>query len=144
MAWRGGEIVELERPQRSQCDFGQGPVETVGFSWGDVATAWYSTGAQEIDVLFEASPQLRIVSRVPRRLRPALGSAPVQRLLSRLVDRMEHGPSAGDRQSGRCCLMGEGWNAEGARVASLMETPEPYALTAQTAFMIAQRVGPKK
>lgn len=141
MARRGGGIVELDRPQRGRSDFGQGPVETVGVSWGDVATAWYSTGAQEIDVLFEASPQLRLVSRVPRRLRPALDSAPVQRLLSRLVDRMEHGPSAGDRQSGRCCLLGEGWDAEGTRVASLMGTPEPYALTAQTAFMIAQRIG---
>lgn len=37
--------------------------------------------------------------------------------------------------------MGEGWDAEGARVASLMETPEHYGLTAQTAFMIAQRIG---
>ena len=141
LARRGGEIVELERPQRSRSDFGRGPVETVGVSWGDVATAWYSTGAQEIDVLFEASRQLRLVSHVPRRLRPALGSAPVQRLLSRLVDRMQHGPSPGDRQSGRCRLLAEGWDAEGARVASLMETPEPYALTAQTAFMIAQRIG---
>ena len=59
MARRGGGIAELNRPQRGRSDFGQGPVETVGVSWGDVATAWYSTGAQEIDVLFEASPRHR-------------------------------------------------------------------------------------
>ena len=140
LARRGGEIVELETPQRGRTDFGQGPVDTVGVSWGDVATAWYSTGAHEIDVLFEASPALRVVSRVPRRLRAALGSPPVQRLLSRLVDRMDHGPSTEERRRGRCRLLGEAWDAEGVRVASLMQTPEPYALTAQTAFTIAQRI----
>ena len=140
LARRGGEIVELETPQRGRSDFGQGPVDTASVSWGDVATAWHSTGAPEIDVLFEASPALRVVSRVPRRLRPALGLPPVQRVLSRLVDRMNHGPSAEDRLHGRCRLLGEGWDAEGARVACLMEMPEPYASTTQTALAIAQRI----
>ena len=140
MARRGGRIVELEAPLRGRTDFGHGPVDTVSVSWGDVATAWHSTGAQEIDVLFEASPPLRAVSRVPRRLRPVLGSPRVQRLLSWLVDRMEPGPSAEHRRHGRCRLMAEGWDAAGARVGSLMETPEPYALTARTALAIAQRV----
>ena len=140
LARRGGEIVELETPQRGRTDFGQGPVDTVSVSWGDVATAWHSTGTPEIDVLFGASPALGVVSRVPRRLRPALGSPLVQHLLSRLVDRMNPGPSAEDRHSARCRLLGEGWDAEGARVASLMETPQPYVLTAQTALAITQRI----
>jgi short subunit dehydrogenase-like uncharacterized protein len=140
MVRRGGEIVELETPPRGCADFGEGPVDTVGVSWGDVATAWYSTGAPEIDVLFKASVPLRVVSSVPRGLRPALGSPPVQRLLSWLVDRMAHGPSARAKHSGRCQLLGEVWDAAGARLASLMETPEPYALTARTALAIAQRI----
>ncbi len=140
LARRGGRIVEMEAPLRGRTDFGEGPVATVSVSWGDVATAWHSTGAAEIDVLFEASPPLRAVSRVPRHLRYALGLPPVQRLLSRLVNRMEPGPSAEHRHRARCRLLAEGWDAEGARVASMMETPEPYALTARTALAIAQRV----
>ncbi|RDC67760.1 saccharopine dehydrogenase [Rhodovulum sp. 12E13] len=137
---RGGEIVELATPPRGRADFGAGPVETIGISWGDVATAWHSTGAPEIDVLFEASAPLRLVSRVPAPLRPALRSAPVRGLLTRLVDRTVHGPSATLRRSGHARLLGEGWDAAGTRVAALMETPEPYALTACTALAIARRV----
>ncbi len=140
MARRGGRVAELETPLRGRTDFGEGPVGTVSVSWGDVATAWHSTGTPDIDVLFEASPPLRAVSRVPRPLRSALRLPPVQRLLSRLVDRMEHGPSAEYRLRSRCRLLAEGWDADGARVASLMETPEPYALTARTAVAIARRV----
>src|SRR6056297_3206097 len=84
---RGGVIVELPKPPRGRADFGAGPVETIGISWGDVATAWHSTGAPEIDVLFEASAALRAVSRMPA---PLLRSAFVRSLLTRLVDRMAH------------------------------------------------------
>ncbi|RDC67749.1 saccharopine dehydrogenase, partial [Rhodovulum sp. 12E13] len=55
-------------------------------------------------------------------------------------DRTAHGPSATLRRSGRARLLGEGWDAAGTRVATLMETPEPYALTARTALAIARRV----
>ena len=134
---RGGEIVELATPPRGRADFGAGPVATIGISWGDVATAWHSTGAPEIDVLFEASGALRLVSRVPA---PLLRSAPVRGLLTRLVDRTAQGPSATLRRSGHARLLGEGWDAAGARVAARMETPEPYALTARTALAIARRV----
>jgi short subunit dehydrogenase-like uncharacterized protein len=134
---RGGEIVELATPPRGRADFGAGPVETFGIGWGDVATAWHSTGAPEIEVLFEASAPLRLVSHVPA---PLLRSAPVRGLLTRLVDRTAHGPSATLRRSGRARLLGEGWDAAGTRVAALMETPEPYALTACTALAIARRV----
>ena len=134
---RGGAIVELATPPRGRADFGAGPVDTIGISWGDVATAWHSTGAPEIDVLFEASAALRAVSRMPA---PLLRSAVVRSLLARLVDRRAHGPSAPLRRSGRARLLGEGWDATGARVAALMETPEPYALTARTALIIARRV----
>jgi len=140
MARRGGKIVELERALHSKADFGDGPVDTISVSWGDVATAWYSTKAPAIDVLFEASPPLRIVSRIPNNLRPVLGSPTVQHLLKRLVDRMRPGPSEERRLGGRCRILGEAWNAAGARVASLMETPDPYALTVQSALDLGQRV----
>jgi short subunit dehydrogenase-like uncharacterized protein len=138
---RGGRIVVLDTPPRGRADFGSGPVDTIGIGWGDVATAWRSTGAPDIAVMFAATAPLRAVSRVPAALRPVLRSAPVQRLLTRMVDRRATGPSAGQRRTGRALLLGEGWDAAGTRVAALMETPEPYALTARTALSLAHRIG---
>jgi len=140
MVRRGGRIVELENAPRHCADFGEGPVQTVGVSWGDVATAWHSTGAQDIDVLFEASFPLRVVAGTPPKLRPILASQPVQDLLKRLVGRITFGPSAKRRGIARGLILGEAWDSEGERVASLMQTPDPYELTAQTAFEIARRV----
>ncbi len=140
MVRRGGRIVELEKAPLGRADFGAGPVQTVGVSWGDVATAWHSTGAQEIDVHFEASLPLRVMARMPPKLRPLFASPPAQAFLKRLVGRMTSGPSAERRGSARSIILGEAWDTEGARVASLMKTPDPYALTAQTALAIAQRV----
>jgi len=53
---------------------------------------------------------------------------------------MRPGPSEERRLGGRCRILGEAWNAAGARVASLMETPDPYALTMQSALDLGQRV----
>jgi short subunit dehydrogenase-like uncharacterized protein len=53
---------------------------------------------------------------------------------------MEAGPSKARRRSGRARVLGEGWDDAGARVAALMETPEPYALTARTALALARRI----
>lgn len=64
----------------------------------------------------------------------------MQRLLKKLVDRMEPGPSAERRRTGRCHLLGEGWDVNGAHVVSLLETPEAYELTALTAGEIVRRV----
>jgi len=86
-------------------------VETIGTGGGDMATAWHSTGAPAVDLLFEASAALRRVARMPA----PYGSAPVRGLLTRRIDRMARGASAahgrsprdGMRRAPRCRADGE-------------------------------------
>lgn len=55
---RGGEIVTQWPPERKSFDFGKGPRPSIAIGWGDVATAYHSTGIGDISVYFEAMPQL--------------------------------------------------------------------------------------
>ncbi len=69
----GGRMLRATRPRPGSCDFGQGVKSTVQVSWGDVATAFYSTGIPNIEVHFEASPPIVVLTRAPSFVKAFLG-----------------------------------------------------------------------
>ena len=136
---RGGRIIELRGMPRTNIDFGDGPRPAIGVGWGDVATAWHSTGIPDISVYFRATRAMRAAARAPHGLRRLLVTRIVQHLLNRMVDRMPPGPDAEQRARGSALIVAEAWDGAGGHVMSRLETMEPYALTARTAVEIAQR-----
>lgn len=136
---RDGRIVALKVPPRAELDFGEGPRPTIAVGWGDVATAFYSTGISNITVYFEASPQLEQMATLGgfKRWFASLGF--MQRRLKAQVDQMPEGPTDAERREGRAVLMGEATNATGDRVVSRLITPEGYTLTAMTSLEIVRR-----
>ncbi len=136
---RGGAIVQGDARLRQTAEFGKGVRQTIGVPWGDVSTAWRSTGIPDIEVFFEATREIQAATALPARVRKLLSSGPVLRFLQGRIDRhLPPGPSAEDRASGRAAVLAEAWDAAGHRVSSLLTTPEPYALTARTAVEVAR------
>jgi short subunit dehydrogenase-like uncharacterized protein len=137
---RGGRIVERATPPRAEVDFGEGPRPALARSWGDVATAWRSTGVPDIEVFFSLSPRLERVVRLQRSLRPLLATGWAQRLLRRQIERkVPAGPTPAQRARGRSVIVGEAWAPDGSRVSSRLVTAEAYTLTAWTAIELARR-----
>jgi short subunit dehydrogenase-like uncharacterized protein len=135
-----GRIVEKQRAPRGSADFGFGPRPTVGVSWGDVSTAWHSTGVPDIGVFFEASRAMRVAADMPTQIKRVFGLTFVQRMLTTWIDRrLPPGPTAEQRASGSAVIVAEAWTAAGARAASRLRTPEPYALTAMTSVESVRR-----
>jgi short subunit dehydrogenase-like uncharacterized protein len=137
---RKGRIVSRDRAEVGSCDFGEGEKPTVQVSWGDVATAFHSTGIPNIDVHFEASPAISAFARTPWFVKSFLGLDPMQRLFKSQVYRLPEGPSEVDRRAGQAVLVGQARNDQGQTVRSRMRTPEGYSLTAATAVDAACRV----
>ncbi len=106
--------------------------------WGDVFTAFVSTGIPNIEVYMALSPTTIARARRLRWLRPLLGSAPVQKFLKRRVEHSVQGPSADARDASETHVWGEASDALGNRVALRLRTPNGYALTATAATGIAQ------
>ena len=71
---RHGRIVALPSPPRRRFDFGEGPQSAVAVGWGDVATAWHSTGIPEITVYFAVSWPIDQIAGLGEPLRWLLGS----------------------------------------------------------------------
>ena len=133
-------IVTRTKAEEGSCDFGKGERPTVQITWGDVSTAYHSTGIPNIEVQFEASPAIRRVTQTPAFIKSFLGLGFMQSLLKAQVDRMPEGPSEVTRRAGHAVIVGEARNSDGQTVRSRLRTPEGYTLTVLTAFDAAKRV----
>ncbi|MEI6735181.1 MAG: saccharopine dehydrogenase NADP-binding domain-containing protein [Comamonadaceae bacterium] len=140
MVRRGGKLVAVPSASASrEIDFGKGQVLTLCIPWGDVSTAWVSTGIPNIEVFMAAPAALRWMARASRYLGPVIGSNWVQSLLKKQIDSGPAGPNAEQRQRGSSHLWGQVRNAAGQSATSRLDTVEGYALTALTAWDIAKR-----
>ena len=138
---RGGKLTPVPAGWRTRViDFGRGPVTAMTIPWGDVSTAYYSTGIPDIEVYMAAPRSMRVVARLSRYFGWALGSRPVQRWLKRRIQARPPGPSDEQRARGQSLLWGEVRDERGACAVARLRGPEGYTLTALTALAVVQRV----
>jgi short subunit dehydrogenase-like uncharacterized protein len=112
----------------------------VTIPWGDVATAYYSTGIPNIEV-FVGVPEKQIEKmKMPGFMRWFLGLAPVQAFMKAQIARRVKGPTDEQRARDEMYIYGEAWDDAGHRVAMRLRTREGYTLTAESGVKAAQKV----
>ena len=137
---RDGKIVRVSLAYDvREIPFSIAPRLAMTIPWGDVSTAFHSTGIPNIRVYYASSPRAISRARMMGRLRHLLGFAPVKRLLLKFADRRT-GPDAQKRESARTYLWGRATNAAGQSVEMTMTTPEGYAFTALSAVSAVERL----
>lgn len=138
---RGGVLTRVPVAWRSRTvDFGLGPAPVVSIPWGDVVTAWYTTGIPDIEV-YMAIPEARLRRlRLVRPLLPLLRWKPIKALSLRRVRRGARGPSAQRLETGETRVWGEAQDGQGVRVAARLRGPQSYRWTALTAVSAVSRV----
>jgi short subunit dehydrogenase-like uncharacterized protein len=138
---RNGRIVGLPlAAETMEIELPVGRRTVMSIAWGDIATAFRTTGIANIRTFTGVPP--RTVRRL-RRVRPLLplaGWKPVKRLLDAWVRRTVSGPTARQRLEGRSWIWGSVRNAAGETVTRCFSTAEGYALTARTAVESLLRV----
>lgn len=138
---RDGAIVRVPAGyQTRMIDFGDGPIPAITIPWGDVSTAYHSTGIPNIEVYLATTPGTRFAMRMTRYLGWALGSGPGQWLLKKLARMGQPGPTAEQRAAGLIILWGEATDPAGQRAVSRLHCPEGYTCTVLAALAVAERV----
>lgn len=140
-----GAVVDVPPDRlRRQVPFADGTSEAVAISWGDVATAYYSTGARDITVYLGLPERVAgLVGTVGAGRGPVAGVLQrpgVRRALTGAVRRLP-GPSERARARSHGQLWAEVTGADGTRATATMTTPNGYALTADSVLRIVQAVG---
>jgi len=137
---RDGKIMRVRSAyDMREIPFSSGARSAMTIPWGDVSTAYYTTGIPNIRV-YMATPASRI--KMMRRFGPLLrllSPKPIRRTLQAIANR-RGGPNEEQRTTGRVYLWGQASNARGESVQMTMTTPEGYAFTAISAVNAVERV----
>jgi short subunit dehydrogenase-like uncharacterized protein len=141
MVRRGGRLTPVPTAWKTRAfDFGRGPVKATTIPWGDVATAFHSTGIPDIEVYAALPAAARWVMKASRPFKSLLAAPTVQSILKGRIRKLPPGPSAEERRRGASLVWGEVTDDAGERRAARLRGPEGYALTALTALAAVERV----
>jgi short subunit dehydrogenase-like uncharacterized protein len=121
-------------------DFGSFKTKTLCIPWGDISTAWRSTGIPNIEVYTGATDSMIANARRSRYFNWLLRMRWLKNMMLKRIDKKPAGPSDEKRESGRSFLWGKVSDPSGKFCTSTLETVSGYSLTAKTAVLIAQKI----
>jgi short subunit dehydrogenase-like uncharacterized protein len=141
LARRNGRLTPLGAGGRARSfDFGAGPRAATAVTWGDLSTAYFSTGVGNVTTYFEGTFAVRTHARLARAFGGMVAFTPWQSMLSGLVPFLPEGPSAAVRGRRTAAVVVEA-EVDGRIVArARAQTPEAYTFTTESALAIATRV----
>ncbi len=109
--------------------FAHGERLAMTIPWGDVYTAYVSTGVPNIEVYMSVPPATVRKLRRMRWVQPLLATPLVQNFLKNRISRSVKGPDDARRGNTDAQLWGEARSADGRTVSGTMTTPNGYDLT---------------
>jgi len=113
--------------------------------WGDVYTAFVSTGIPNIEVYMSVPPSTVENLRRIRRLGPLLNFSLVQKFLKSQVAKKVRGPSEEKRKDAETWVWGEVSDASGRQASAILKTPNGYTLTVLAALgIVAKLMSPQR
>lgn len=137
----GGKLVRIPLGARSRrIDFGAGEKLATAIPWGDVSTAYRTTGIPNVEVYVPVSP--RALANLQRlgRLGWLLRRKSVQAVLKWRIRKGAAGPTAQERERTPVHVWGEAANAAGRTVTARLRVPNGYTLTTDAAVAVARRL----
>ncbi|MGB0840451.1 MAG: saccharopine dehydrogenase family protein, partial [Chitinophagales bacterium] len=136
-----GKIVEIPSGSKTRMiPFNKKPRISVAIPWGDVSTAYHSTGIPNIEVYMGASKNVVNFLQFSENFKWLVTTSMIKNLIQSGIDATIKGPDAKKRRTGKSYIFGEVKDAEGSLVSARIITPEGYTLTTQTAIAAVEKV----
>ena len=141
MIRRDGKLLQVPPVWKALMqDFGRGPVRVISVGWGDVSTAYYSTGIPNIETYFSFPQAIINFMYNMRTLGPLLYNPVAKTILKAIMHLYPPGPSEDRRMKAFATIIGEVTNDQGGRAVSKLRTREGYTFTAQVTVEIMKRI----
>lgn len=120
-------------------DFGGFEQVAMGISWGDISTAYHSTGIPNIEVFSGTTEQQIAKIRKTVRLSFMLRSRITRNFLMRQMDKRPDGPKQERRDSATMYLWGQVSDGN-QTIEAHLTTPNGYNLTASASVLVARKI----
>ena len=135
----GSYSYQLMGNSIKEVDYGPFKQVSMGISWGDISTAFVSTGIPNIEVFSGTTKEQIAKVKKMIKLSFLLKSKLVKNFLKGKIDKKPDGPSDERRKEGRMFLWGRVSDTS-TSVEARLSTLDGYTLTAKTAVLISQKI----
>ncbi|MCP5334920.1 MAG: saccharopine dehydrogenase NADP-binding domain-containing protein [Oceanospirillaceae bacterium] len=130
--------IQRVAPRSRMIDFGEGERLAAAIGWGDVSTAYHSTGITNVDVYIPASPSMVKKMRTMARLRWLIAIPFVQNYLKKQVGKRIKGPDEAARAKSPTLVWGEASNAKGEKRIARVKTANGYDVTISGSLAVVE------
>lgn len=135
---QNGKLTEIPWREREQkIDFGPFKGTCLPISWGDLQTAWVSTGVPNISVFIPFKSKTRKWIPFLTRL---IQVKPIRKLAMGYIRNKLTGPTSAQREKGQTHLIGEAFNPSGKQIRKHLVTPDGYTFTALSVVAVCKRI----
>ncbi|TNE60407.1 MAG: hypothetical protein EP344_07320 [Bacteroidetes bacterium] len=121
-------------------DFGKSRRFVITIPWGDISTAYTSTGIPDIETYFGATPFMYQALKFQWLYNWLFRTAFMQKQLLGYIKRQPAGPSDEQRARGHSMVWGEVRDQKGNTCQARLNCPEGYTYTAHASLMILNRI----
>ncbi len=136
-----GKIINIPIHERfQQIDFGDIKMMTACIPWGDVATAYKSTGIPNIEVYMGVTDSMMRNLKLTKYLNWLLKKRWVKNYILRQIDKKTPGPSESRREKSKSVFWGKVWDDNGNEFKATVSTLNGYTLTAKTSVIVAEKI----
>lgn len=121
-------------------DFGVRKQFAMTIPWGDISTAYNTTGIPNIVVFTGVPKSTYNMMKFQFLFNPLVKTNFIKSRIQQYVDKNIVGPTAEQNEKGKSLVYGKVTNANGDVVEARLQTAEGYLLTAEMALIITQKV----
>ena len=138
---KNGRIEKRPFGEKSMTvDFGGERLFAMSIPWGDVSTAYRTTGIPDIETYTTVKPGPYKAMKWQRLFNPLLRTETFRNLLRRRIDRSPAGPDDAMRSRACSLIWAEVSDKKGNRLQATLRGPEVYDLTAYGAIAVAEKI----
>jgi short subunit dehydrogenase-like uncharacterized protein len=121
-------------------DFGVKRLFVMTIPWGDIATAYFTTGIPNIESYTAISPMVYRMLKVQGLFNWLLRTKFLHRMIKRKIDKRPAGPTDEERRKSISLVWGKVTNSHGKTATIRLSGPDGYTLTAHTTLLIVKNV----
>jgi short subunit dehydrogenase-like uncharacterized protein len=138
---KDGKIVKVPLGKKGMwVDFGPKQLFVMSIPWGDVSTAWFTTGIPNIETYTGVAKKTFTLLKLQWLFNWVLRRSSIRKIIKNKINRQPAGPSDEQRANARSLVWGQVINEDGKTVMVRMSAPEGYTLTTHSALIIVQKI----
>ncbi|PSL46700.1 short subunit dehydrogenase-like uncharacterized protein [Chitinophaga niastensis] len=138
---KAGKIIRTPLGHKGQwIDFGPKKLFAMSIPWGDISTAYFSTGIPDIISYTGMSPKVYRLLKLQGLFNWLLRTSAVRNFIKKKIKQCPAGPSDDMRSKAFSLVWGQATNAAGKTATARLTGPDGYTLTMYSCLLIAQKI----